>query len=109
MNKSFFDIVYNYIISIDNDCCSKEDGDFIYQFIQNFLKPKLKQYNNISQFIELSKDTLLERDVLKEICITILIDYEENLDNSIFYKDIIDSRDYHSFKKYIYYPTLKMI
>lgn len=109
MNISFFDTIYNYIISIDNDCSLKEDKDFIYQYIQNYLEPKLKENNNISQFLKLGKETLLERDIIKEIGITILLDYEENLDNSIFSKDIINSKDYCNFKKYIYYPTLKMI
>lgn len=107
MTKSFFDTIYNYIISIDNDCCSKEDGNFIYQYIKNYINLKSKKHSNSYQFIRLSKRTLLEREVLKEICITILQDYEENLSNSIFYDDIVFSRDCQSFKKYIYYPTFK--
>ena len=107
MTKSFFDTMYNYIVSIDNDCCSKEDGDFIYQYIKRYLDLKSKEHCHISQLIKLSKSTFLEREVLKEICICILQDYEENLSNSIFYDDIIHSRDCQSFKKYIYYPSLK--
>lgn len=107
MTKSFFDIMYNHIVSIDNDCSLKEDEDYIYEYILRYIEPKLKQKNNISQFLKLSKETLLERDVLKEICITMLLDYEKNLNDSVFYKDIVDSKEYHSFKKYIYYPTLK--
>lgn len=109
MDISFFDKIYNYIVSIDNDCSSQEDKDFIYQYIQKYLEPKLKENNNISEFLKLGKETLLEREIIKEIGITILLDYEENLDNSIFYTDIINSKDYNNFKKYIYYPSLKMI
>lgn len=105
--SSFFDLIYNYLVSVDNDCVKKEQKDEIFTSIHRFFH-KQKE-SRLYEYINLSKDSLLERDIIKEIGISMLLDYESKLYNSIFYDDIIQSNDYKNFKKYIYYPTLKLI
>ena len=104
---SFFDLIYNYLVSVDNDCVKKEQKEEIYRSIQRFFHKQKK--SRLYEYINLSKDSLLERDIIKEIGISMLLDYESKLYKSIFYDDIIKSNDYKNFKKYIYYPTLKLI
>lgn len=101
---SFFDLIYNYLVSFDNDCITKDQEDSIFYSIQKFFSKEKK--SRIYEYINLSKDSLLERDIIKEIGISILLDYEYKLYESIFYDDIIKSNHYQHFKKYIYYPTI---
>ena len=105
--SSFFDLIYNYLVSFDNDCVKMEQKNEIFTSIKKFFY-KQKE-TRLYEYIHLSKDSLLERDIIKEIGISMLLDYESKLYNSIFYDDIIQSNDYKNFKKYIYYPTLKLI
>ena len=51
MTKSFFDTMYNYIVSIDNDCCSKEDGDFSIGILKIF---RFKIKRTLSSYLGLS-------------------------------------------------------
>lgn len=104
---SFFDLIYNYLVSVDNDCVKKEQKEEIFTSIQRFFH-KQKE-SRLYDYIKLGKESLLERDIIKEIGISMLLDYESEMSESIFYEDIINSNDYINFKKYIYYPTLKLI
>ena len=104
---SFFDLIYNYLVSVDNDCVKKEQKEEIFYFIQNFFKRHRKSH--LYEYIKLDKNSLLEREIIKEIGISILLDYESNMSKSIFYNDIVNSKNYNLFKKYIYYPTLKIV
>ena len=102
---SFFDLLYDYLVSFDNDCITKEQGDEIFECIHTFFSKK--KVNQINNYIKLGKNSLLERDIIKEIGISMLLDYEKENCKSIFYDDMIKSRNYNSFKRHIYYPTLK--
>lgn len=104
---SFFDLIYNYLVSVDNDCVKKEQKDEIFTSIQRFFHKQ--KGSRLYEYINLSRDSLLERDIIKEIGISMLLDYENEMGKSIFYEDMIESKNYDIFKRHIYYPTLKLI
>lgn len=101
---SFFDSIYDYLVSFDNDCIKKNQKE---EMLSGFLKifPNKKD-GMIHNFLKKNKNDLLSRESVKEIGITMLLDYENKLELSVFYDDIIKSKNYNLFKKYIYYPTL---
>lgn len=104
---SFFDSIYHYLLSIDNDCIQKEQRDEIFFHLEKIFNRK-REIGRL-EFMRRNKDILLEREIVKEIGITMLLDYENKGTKSIFFNEMKQSKEHHTFKKYIYHPSLKLI
>jgi hypothetical protein len=105
MKQSLFDLIYHYIIAIDNDCSTLEQKYEILEQIKTYYSHKVPSHHPISRYVELGKNDLCERDILKEICDIILLNME---DENIFIKDYINSKQISNYYNYIYLPSLEM-
>jgi hypothetical protein len=106
MRKSLFDLIYEFIISIDNDCPTKEIKDEIMETIKTFYIRKVPPEHIIYKYIKLGENSLCEREILKEIGNTILLNIE---DENIFQQDYIHSKQVSNYYKYIFLPSIGMM
>ena len=106
MNKSLFDLIYEFIIALDNDCPTKEIKDDIMETIKTFYIHKVPPDHIIYKYLKLGKDSLCEREILKEIGNTILLNME---DENIFQQDYMNSKQVPNYYKYIFLPSLGMM
>lgn len=104
MKQSLFDSIYHYIIAIDNDRPSLEKKQDIIEEIKTYYAHRVPPHHAILQFVNLGTNHLCERDVLKEICNTILLNME---DTNIFEEDYKNSKEIYNYYKYIYLPSIQ--
>lgn len=106
MKQSLFDLIYEYLVAIDNDCCTKEVRNEIIETLKTYYVRKVPSTHVIYKYLELGKDSLCEREVLKEISNIILLNME---DENIFQEDYINSKQVFNYYNYIYLPSLRMM
>ena len=105
MQQSLFDLIYHYIIAIDNDRSTLQQKLDILEQIKTYYIRKVPENHPISKFVKLGENDLCERDVLKEICNLILLNME---DENIFQEDYNHSKEIFNYYKYIYLPSISI-
>lgn len=105
MKQSLFDSIYHYILAIDNDRSTIEQKHEIIEQIMTYYIRKVPSNHPLSRFVKLGMNDICERDVLKEICNTILLNMEEE---NIFHQDYQNSKEIYSYYKYIYLPSIHL-
>jgi len=96
---TLLDLIYHYIIAIDNDYNTKEEKTKIIEKIKNYYKGRIP----VGHFLANCADSIRERRQLKEIGDLILLNME---DENIFYDDYKQSKEKLNYYHYIYLPSL---
>lgn len=96
---TLLDLIYHYIIAIDNDYNTKEQKNKIIEKIKNYYKGKIP----VGHFLENCANCIRERQQLKEIGDLILLNME---DENIFYEDYKQSKEKLNYYHDIYLPSL---
>lgn len=97
--NSLLDLIYHYLIALDNDKKTIEKKKQIIEKLKSYTKGKVPVYHFVVKCI----DSIRDRTMLKEIGDLIMSNME---DENLFYEDYVESKEKLNYYNHIYLPSL---